>query len=54
MVDAGFEKRIMFGSDQMWWPQAIGAAMLNPAAPFLTNSQKRDILHNARICLALR
>ena len=47
MVDAGFEKRIMFGSDQMWWPQAIGAAIRSiQAAPFLTKSQKRDILYN--------
>ncbi len=24
LVDAGFSKRIMFGSDQMVWPDAIG------------------------------
>ena len=47
MVDAGFEKRIMFGSDQMYWPQAIGEAIQSiEAAPFLTKSQKRDILYN--------
>jgi predicted TIM-barrel fold metal-dependent hydrolase len=47
MVDAGFEKRIMFGSDQMYWPQAIGEAIHSiEAAPFLSKSQKRDILYN--------
>jgi hypothetical protein len=47
LVDAGFEKRIMFGSDQMWWPEAIGESIRSiEAAPFLTNSQKRDILYN--------
>lgn len=46
MVDAGFEKRIMFGSDQMYWPQAIGEAIHSiEAAPFLSKSQKRDILY---------
>jgi len=47
MVDAGFEKRIMFGSDQMWWPQAIGESIRSiEQAPFLSQSQKRDILYN--------
>jgi len=47
MVDAGFEKRIMFGSDQMWWPQAIGESIRSiEDAPFLSKSQKRDILYN--------
>jgi predicted TIM-barrel fold metal-dependent hydrolase len=47
LVDAGFEKRIMFGSDQMWWPDAIGEAIGSiEAAPFLSKSQKRDILYN--------
>jgi predicted TIM-barrel fold metal-dependent hydrolase len=47
LVDAGFEKRIMFGSDQMWWPQAVGEAIHSiEAAPFLSKSQKRDILYN--------
>jgi predicted TIM-barrel fold metal-dependent hydrolase len=47
MVDAGFEKRIMFGSDQMWWPQAIGESIHSiEQAPFLSKSQKRDILYN--------
>jgi len=47
MVDAGFIKRIMFGSDQMYWPGAIGEAIKSiETAPFLDDSQKRDILDN--------
>ena len=47
MVDAGFEKRIMFGSDQMYWPEAIGEAIKSiETAPFLSAGQKRDILYN--------
>ncbi|MBF6023440.1 amidohydrolase family protein [Lysobacter niastensis] len=47
MVDAGFEKRILFGSDQMYWPDAIGEAIKSiEAAPFLSAEQKRDIFYN--------
>ncbi|MCI0444794.1 amidohydrolase, partial [bacterium] len=47
MVEAGFEKRIMFGSDQMAWPATIGIAVESiEKAPFLSESQKRDILYN--------
>jgi predicted TIM-barrel fold metal-dependent hydrolase len=47
MVDAGFGKRIMFGSDQMYWPEAIGHAIESIRnAPFLDEAQKRDILYN--------
>ncbi len=47
MVDAGFEKRILFGSDQMYWPDAIGEAIKSiETAPFLSAGQKRDILYN--------
>lgn len=55
MVDAGFGKRIMFGSDQMYWPDAIGEAIKAiETAPFLDESQKRDILyHNAARFLRL-
>jgi predicted TIM-barrel fold metal-dependent hydrolase len=46
-VDAGLEKRILFGSDQMYWPDAIGEAIKAvEQAPFLSESQKRDILYN--------
>ena len=47
MVDAGLVKRILFGSDQMYWPDAIGEAIRSiETAPFLDESQKRDILYN--------
>jgi predicted TIM-barrel fold metal-dependent hydrolase len=47
LVDAGFGKRIMFGSDQMVWPDTIGAAIEGiESAPTLTREQKRDILYN--------
>ncbi|MBC7849170.1 MAG: amidohydrolase family protein [Chitinophagaceae bacterium] len=47
LVNAGFGKRIMFGSDNMIWPGAIDAGIkaINKAA-FLTQDQKRDILFN--------
>lgn len=47
LVDAGFGKRIMFGSDQMLWPDAIAYAVEGiESAPFLNAEQKRDILYN--------
>lgn len=47
LVNAGFGDRIMFGSDQMVWPESIGIAIdaVN-SADFLTENQKRDILYN--------
>ena len=47
LVDAGFGKRIMFGSDQMVWPETIDIAVeaVN-SAQFLTLSQKEDIFFN--------
>lgn len=47
LVNAGFGKRIMFGSDNMVWPQSIGEGIetINKAT-FLTGEQKRDILFN--------
>ena len=46
LVEAGFGKRIMFGSDQMVWPEAIGMAIDGiESATFLTKEQKRDIFH---------
>ena len=49
LVRAGLGKRMMFGSDQMRWPEKIGEAIeAIEQAPFLTEEQKRDILyHNA-------
>jgi predicted TIM-barrel fold metal-dependent hydrolase len=47
LVDAGFGKRIMFGSDQMIWPEAIERSIeVIEQAPFLKPEQKRDILYN--------
>ena len=47
LVEAGFGKRVMFGSDENIWPQAVGVAMENiNSADFLTPEQKRDILCN--------
>lgn len=47
IVDAGFGKRVMFGSDQMVWPEALDAAIQAvETAAFLTAAQKRDIFYN--------
>lgn len=47
LIDAGFGKRIMFGSDQMIWPGVIGPAIaVIEEAPFLSEEQKRDIFYN--------
>lgn len=47
IVEAGFGKRIMFGTDQMVWPGAIEVALESiESAPFLSEEQKRDILFN--------
>jgi predicted TIM-barrel fold metal-dependent hydrolase len=47
LVEAGFDKRIMFGSDQMLSPNAIGRAIeAIEAASFLTATQKADIFYN--------
>jgi predicted TIM-barrel fold metal-dependent hydrolase len=47
IVDAGYGDRILFGSDQMVWPGIIAPAVeAIEKAPFLDESQKRDILYN--------
>ena len=47
LVEAGFGKRIMFGSDQMVWPDVVGPAIEGiESAAFLSEEQKRDILYN--------
>jgi predicted TIM-barrel fold metal-dependent hydrolase len=47
LIRSGFGKRLMFGSDQMVWPEAIGLAVEGiESASFLTEEQKRDIFHN--------
>jgi predicted TIM-barrel fold metal-dependent hydrolase len=46
-IMAGLGKRIMFGSDQMVWPEKIGSAVeAIEQATFLTENQKRDIFYN--------
>jgi predicted TIM-barrel fold metal-dependent hydrolase len=46
LVDAGYGKRVMFGSDQMVWPGTIEMAVRNvEAASYLTESQKDDIFY---------
>lgn len=45
-ISRGFGKRIMFGSDQMSWPDAIGLAIEGvDSAEFLTEEQKHDIFY---------
>lgn len=47
LVDAGFGDRLLFGTDQMFWPGALGLAIETvEATPFLSEEQKRDILYN--------
>ncbi len=47
IVEAGFGKRVLFGSDQMVWPETIERGiMVIEEAPFLSEEQKRDILYN--------
>jgi hypothetical protein len=46
-IEAGFGKRILFGSDQMHWPGLIEESIrVIEEAPFLSEEQKRDILYN--------
>lgn len=47
IIQAGFGERIMFGSDQMVWPETIGLSIgIIKEDPHLTATQKRDILFN--------
>ena len=47
LIRSGFGKRLMFGSDQMLWPEAVGMAVEGvESATFLTAEQKRDIFYN--------
>lgn len=47
LVDAGFGERVMFGSDQMVWPESIERSIaVIEKAPFLSARQKRDIFYN--------
>jgi predicted TIM-barrel fold metal-dependent hydrolase len=47
IVQAGFGKRVLFGSDQMVWPEALEIAIQSiEKADFLSPGEKRDILYN--------
>lgn len=47
LVEAGLGKRLMFGSDQMQWPEIIDITVdAIESAPFLNPEQKRDIFYN--------
>jgi predicted TIM-barrel fold metal-dependent hydrolase len=47
IVDAGFGRRVLFGSDQMIWPEALELAIESiETAGFLSAEQKRDIFFN--------
>ncbi|MBV8113502.1 MAG: amidohydrolase [Silvibacterium sp.] len=47
LVDAGFEDRVMFGTDQLMWPGLMAYSIsIIQNADYLTPEQKRDILYN--------
>lgn len=47
LIKAGLGKRLMFGSDQMRWPEMIEKGIQAiEEADFLSEEQKRDILYN--------
>lgn len=47
LMRCGFGKRLMYGSDQMIWPDAVGMSIETiESADFLTEEQKRDIFYN--------
>jgi predicted TIM-barrel fold metal-dependent hydrolase len=47
LVEAGFGRRVMYGSDQMFWPDAIPLSIEGvESADYLSEEQKRDIFYN--------
>ena len=47
IVEAGFEDRVMFGTDQMIWPKLMATSIgVIEGATYLSPEQKRDILYN--------
>ena len=47
IVEAGFGNRVMFGSDQMVWPETLEIGIQTiQNADYLTDQQKRDIFYN--------
>lgn len=47
LVESGFEDRLLFGTDQMLWPGALGLAIETvEGASFLSEKQKQAILYD--------
>ena len=47
LVEAGFEDRVMFGTDQMEWPKLMAYSIsIIQNADYLSPEEKRDILYN--------
>jgi predicted TIM-barrel fold metal-dependent hydrolase len=47
IVEAGFEDRVMYGTDQLLWPNLMAQSIaIIDTADYLTPEQKRDILYN--------
>jgi predicted TIM-barrel fold metal-dependent hydrolase len=47
LVEAGFEDRVMFGTDQFEWPKLMSYSIsIIQNADYLTPEEKRDILYN--------
>ena len=47
LVDAGFQDRVMYGTDQLVWPKLMAYSIgIIQNADYLTPRQKRDILYN--------
>jgi uncharacterized protein len=47
LVEAGFEDRVMFGTDQFEWPKLMAYSIsIIQNADYLTSDEKRDILYN--------
>jgi predicted TIM-barrel fold metal-dependent hydrolase len=47
LVDAGFQDRVMYGTDQLAWPKLMAYSIsIIQNADYLTPEQKRDILYN--------
>jgi len=47
IVEAGFEDRILFGTDQLIWPKLMATSIsVIEGATYLSPEQKRDILYN--------
>lgn len=47
LINAGFADRLLFGTDQMFWPGAVGLAIETVEnVPFLSDKKKQDIFYN--------